>query len=112
MKRVASRRAIIQPLDYSYERRVLADASIRDLDEFSMELFFGRLREKAPYITEGRNNVLQLFQILHLDTGNVLRPTVAGMILFGKSPDVWVSGTRVNIIRYSTLERSSDLRTQ
>lgn len=109
VKRVASRRAIIQPLDYSYERRVLSDASIRDLDEFSMELFFNRLKEKAPYITQGRNNILQLFQILHLDTSNVLHPTIAGMILFGKSSDAWVNGTRVNIIRYSTAERSSDV---
>lgn len=109
VKRVASRRAIIQPLDYSYERQALSDASIGDLDEFSIGLFFNRLREKAPYITQDRNNILQLFQILRLDTSNMLHPTIAGMILFGKSPDIWVNGTRVNIIRYSTLERSSDI---
>ena len=109
VKRVASRRAIIQLQDYSYERQILSDASIRDLDEFSMDLFFNRLREKAPYITQSRNDVLQLFQILRLDTSSVLLPTIAGMILFGKSPDVWVNGTRVSIIRYSTLERSSDI---
>ena len=109
VKRVASRRAIIQPLGYSYERQILGNATIEDLDGRSMDLFLSNLRQKAPYLTGDRNSILKLFQLLRLDEGGVLRPTVAGMILFGKSPDVWVSGTRVNIIRYSTSQRSSNV---
>ena len=52
--------------------------------------------------------LLQLFRLLRLDENGTQRPTVAGMILFGKTPDVWVSGTRVNLIRHSTLQRSSN----
>lgn len=109
VKRVASRRAIIQPLGYSYESQILGNASIEDLDGLSIDLFLSNLRQKAPYITRDKNSILKLFQVLRLDEGGVLRPTVAGMILFGKSPDVWVSGTRVNIIRYSTSQRSSNV---
>jgi predicted HTH transcriptional regulator len=47
--------------------------------------------------------------LVHKDNNGILRPTIAGMILFGNSPDIWLSGTRVNIIRYSTLEKSSNI---
>ncbi len=36
------------------------------------------------------DNALQLFQILRADDSGILRPTVAGMILFGKSPDIFL----------------------
>lgn len=109
VKRVASRRSIIQPAEYSYENQILSDASIEDLDEFSIDTFFGNLKQKAPHITLDKNSVLRLFQIIRLDDTDTTRPTVAGMILFGKSPDVWVNGTRVNVIRYATSQRSGNV---
>jgi len=109
VKRVGSRRAIIQPAGYSFEAQILSNASVNDLDEFSISRFFDKLKAKAPYIREDRESVLQTFQLLRFDENGVIRPTIAGMILFGKSPDVWISGTRVNIIRYATVESSSNI---
>jgi ATP-dependent DNA helicase RecG len=109
VKRVASRRAIIQPIEYKYESQILNQASIGDLDDSLLDLYFDKLKSKVPYITGLRDSIFQIFQIVRLDDGGVLRPTVAGMILFGKSPDVWVNGTRINIIRYATLERSNNI---
>jgi ATP-dependent DNA helicase RecG len=109
VKRVGSRRAIIQPLGYSFESQILGNASAQDLDESSINLFFYKLKSKAPYIRDDKESVLQVFQLLRPDGSGVIRPTNAGMILFGKSPDVWVDGTRVNVIRYATLEVSSNI---
>jgi len=109
VKRVASRRSIIQPLEYSYEGQILSNASMEDLDGSSMDAFFNNIKQKAPSITIDKNGLLQLFQIVRSGDDGMLRPTVAGMILFGKSPDVWVSGTRVNVIRYATSQRSGNV---
>lgn len=109
VKRVASRRSIIQPLEYSYEGQILSNASMEDLDGSSMDAFFNNIKQKAPYITIDKNGLLQLFQIVRSSDDGMPRPTIAGMILFGKSPDVWVSGTRVNVIRYATSQRSGNV---
>lgn len=109
VKRVGSRRAIIQPTEYSYETQAISMATIEDLDEFSIDSFLNALRIRTPHVILERDSILRLFKLVHEDNKGVLRPTVAGMILFGKSPDVWVSGTRVNIVRYSTLEKSSNI---
>ena len=82
---------------------------LQDLDETSIDLFYERLKSKAPYIGGDKSSVLQVFQLLRQDDCGQLRPTVAGMILFGKSPDVWVSGTRVSVIRYASLDSSSNI---
>lgn len=109
VKRVASRRAIIQPIEYSYETQILYDSTIEDLDSSLLDKFFNILRQKAPYILSDRNVILQLFKIIRPDQQGILHPTVAGMILFGKAPDTWIDGTRINIIRYSTPEKSKTI---
>jgi ATP-dependent DNA helicase RecG len=109
IKRVGTRRSVISPYGYSYEGQGLLNASINDLDISLMDLFYSKLKSKVSSITMDRDMTLNLFQILYKDESGTQRPTIAGMILFGKSPDVWVSGTRANIIRYSTLEKSNNI---
>ena len=109
VKRVGSRRAPIFSPEYSYENQGLNSASIQDLDEFRLDLFISKLKAKAVSLPNDRTNVLELFQILRKAPDGSHHPTIAGMILFGKSPEVWVNGTRVNIIRYATHEKSINI---
>jgi len=109
VKRVGSRRSVIQQTGYSYENQILNNATIEDLSDYELDRFFKKLMEKKPSISSDRNHLLELFQVVRSDTHGVLRPTIAGMILFGKTSDVWVNGTRINIVRYSTSEKSSNI---
>jgi ATP-dependent DNA helicase RecG len=109
IKRVGSRRAVIQPIGYSYERQILVHSNLEDLDPHLIKQFIFKLKTKVINISGDDNSILVTFQLLQLDDSKVPHPTIAGMILFGKSPDVLVSGTRVNIIRYATLEKSNKI---
>jgi len=109
VKRVGSRRSIIPPLERAYEREIIWAASINDLDSSLMELFVSKLKSKLANLPGNTIEIFELFQLVRKDERGELRPTVAGMILFGKSPEVFISGTRINIIRYATSERTNEI---
>jgi len=109
VKRVSSRRAIIQPTGYSYESQILNNSSLSDIDFTLINQFMSRLRTKVPNIPEDVNDLLSTFKLIQFDSNHIPHPTIAGMILFGKSPEVWIAGTRINVIRYTTVEKSNHI---
>lgn len=85
-----------------YDRRLVPEASLDDLDldlvtrTIDAALNLGRdigPREMLPYL-ERYNGVAR--------DGDVLRPTVAGMLAFGREPDRWVPGSGIDIASFAT----------
>lgn len=85
-----------------YDRRLVPEASLDDLDldlvarTIAAALNLGRdigPREVMPYL-ERYNGVAR--------DGGELRPTVAGMLAFGREPDRWVPGSGIDIAAFAT----------
>lgn len=85
-----------------YDRRLVPEASLDDLDldlvtrTIDAALNLGRdigPREMLPYL-ERYNGVAR--------DGDELRPTVAGMLAFGREPDRWVPGSGIDIASFAT----------
>lgn len=85
-----------------YDRHQVPDATIDDLDldlvarTITAAVDLGRNPDALDVLTylERYNGVLRV--------GDQLRPTVAGMIAYGREPDRWVPGSGIDIAAFST----------
>lgn len=73
-----------------HDRTVLTEATIDDMDRDRLESYLSALRKAnpdAPYLRHSFEQLLKTLRIVRDDQG-VLRPTLAGILMFGDYPPV------------------------
>lgn len=73
---------------YKFDQEPVQNATMADLDDQRLEDYIARLRRQrpnAPYLRQSVQDVLAQLRIVS-KAGDVLRPTLAGLLMFGKYP--------------------------
>jgi ATP-dependent DNA helicase RecG len=71
-----------------HDEDLVADATLNDLDSVLLDKYLSQLRSSRPhagYLDGPREEVLTRLHICGHD-GDTLRPTLAGLLMFGKYP--------------------------
>ncbi len=88
-----------QPRD---DEEIVAGATLDDLDTKLVDQYVGRLRETRPragYLEGNRPDVLARLHVCR-DDGGVLRPTVAGILMFGKYPQEFFPQLMITFVQF------------
>lgn len=85
-----------------YDRALVADATLDDLDHDRLEAYLDVLRaanSEAPYLRQSFEQVLKTLRIVRDDQG-VLRPTMAGLLTFGIYPQSFEPQLVITFLQY------------
>ena len=86
----------------THDEDVVPDALIEDIDGSLIETYLARLRQARPRAgflkSDGQAALLRL-RIAALD-GNVIRPTLAGLLMFGKYPQEYLPQLMITFVQY------------
>lgn len=93
LPRLLARRGSLAPLD---ERPVLT-AQLADLDSSRLQDFF---RTRFAQEDEPSNRQLEGTKIVSSDELSVLRPSVAGLLMFGRDPTDHIGGAFIDLVVY------------
>lgn len=93
-----------QPRD---DEEVVKEASLNDLDDGLLAIYLDQIRRSRPgagYLDGPRDEVLTRLHVCARD-GEILRPTLAGLLMFGKYPQQFFPQFRVTFVQfYGTTE--------
>jgi ATP-dependent DNA helicase RecG len=84
------------------DEEIVTDATMDDLSRDLVEQYLGRLRQARPgvgYLEGERDNVLARLHVCH-DDGAVLRPTLAGLLMFGKYPQEFFPQLMITFVQF------------
>jgi ATP-dependent DNA helicase RecG len=96
------RRLLLNRNEVGFESQVLEKASLGDLDPERIEAFQQRLA------SAGEASDLLLSQGCLAKTTGGLKPTIAGMLLFGIEPQRWIRSAEITCVRYPGETMSDD----
>lgn len=85
-----------------HDEEIIRDASMDDLDMGLMDAYIERLRKHrlaAGYLREDREAIAKRLRIIAMD-GNTLRPTLAGLLMFGKYPQEFFPQLMITFVQY------------
>ncbi|MCP4231647.1 MAG: transcriptional regulator, partial [bacterium] len=88
-----------QPAD---DNEIVKEATLNDLDDQLLEdyvLRLRRLRPRAGYLEGSRQEILSRLHAISSDNG-VLRPTLSGLLMFGKYPQEFFPQLMVTFVQY------------
>jgi ATP-dependent DNA helicase RecG len=96
------RRLLLNRNEVGFESQVLEKAGLDDLDPERTESI-GRLLNSTDSVPE-----ILLIQGCLAETSNGLKPTVAGILLFGIEPQRWIRSAEITCVRYPGNSMSDD----
>jgi ATP-dependent DNA helicase RecG len=83
-----------------FDARVLLDAVLEDLDEAQVEAYVELLSQRGVDISKERMELLQRRGFVKCIEGE-LRPTYAGLLLFGRYPQQWLPNATLLMARFT-----------
>ena len=84
----------------------LDDAGVEDIDLDRVDAYLGRLREQRPearYSRQSREKAMATLRIVRVVDG-VLRPTLAGLLMFGAAPEIIEPQLMISFVQYAGSE--------
>jgi len=91
----------------THDEDIVLDASLEDLDNSLIETYLERLRQirpRASFLKSGKEEIFLRLRIAAQDSG-VIRPTLAGLLMFGKYPQEFFLQLMITFVQYfSTTE--------
>jgi len=97
------RRLMLNRSEAGFESQALTDATVDDLDPARIQAY----QQQLISLPTAEGNELLLHRGCLAATAQGLRPTVAGMLLFGRQPQRWLRSAEISCVRYAG-ERMSD----
>lgn len=85
-----------------HDEDLVAVATLNDLDSSLLDDYLNRLRAGRPqarYLEGPRDEVLTRLHVCHRD-GAILRPTLAGLLMFGKYPQEFFPQIMITFVQY------------
>ncbi len=100
------RRLLVERGGVQFEERVLPDASLGDLDPAQVQAYLAQVdgtgaAETAEQVSPAGCDFLTRRGCLRRE-GETLRPTYAGLLLFGKTPQQWLPNAGILAARFSS----------
>jgi ATP-dependent DNA helicase RecG len=86
----------------NYDEEVISDATIEDLDHTRLESYLEGLRRTRPqanYLNLPYEQILKQLRIVR-DVGSILRPTLSGLLVFGKYPQSFKPQLVITFLQY------------
>ncbi|MHC1729752.1 MAG: ATP-binding protein [Syntrophobacteraceae bacterium] len=86
----------------TYDEEVVAEATLKDLGDTLVDDYLARLRKTRPradFLNLPQEEVLSRLHVLRHD-GEVLRPTVSGLLMFGKYPQEFFPQLMITFVQY------------
>ena len=86
----------------THDEEVVSDATMDDLDQGLINEYLDRLRSSRPragFLDGSHQDVLKRLRVLLKDNG-ILRPTIAGLLMFGKYPQDFFPQMMVTFVQY------------
>lgn len=86
----------------TYDEEVIAAATIKDLDGRLLDEYLARLRQTRPgagFLDGERDEALMRLHVVARD-GEIVRPTLAGLLMFGKYPQEFLPQLMVTFVQY------------
>jgi len=86
----------------THDEDIVPDASLEDLDNSLIETYLERLRQirpRAAFLNSGKEEVLLRLRIASQDD-DVIRPTLAGLLTFGKYPQEFYPQLMITFVQY------------
>ena len=86
----------------THDEDTVPDASLEDLDNSLIETYLERLRQirpRAGFLKSGKEEILLRLRIAAQDSG-VIRPTLAGLLTFGKYPQEFFPQLMITFVQY------------
>ena len=93
----------VQPRE---DEQAVAGAETDDLDVAAVEAYLEQLRKERPdkrYAKQPRDKALRTLRIIRDDEG-VLRPTLAGLLMFGHSPEILEPQLMISFVQYAGVD--------
>ncbi len=90
--------------EMGFERQTPSDASLNDLDEDALQIYRDRLGLGPAVAVRD----LLIDRGCLAASGQAVVPTLAGMLLFGRKPQRWLSSARITAIRYAGAAMSDE----
>ena len=88
-----------QPL---HDEEIVPDATLNDLNNGLLDDYLARLRQyrpRASFLDGQREEALASLRVVSLD-GELVRPTVAGLLMFGKYPQEFFPQMMITFVQY------------
>ncbi len=85
-----------------FDQEPVVDAGLVDLDQAKVEKFVGdlrRARPRAAYLNRPLDQVMAQLRIVR-EVGGVMRPTLAGLLMFGSHPQQFASQLVITFLQY------------
>ena len=85
-----------------HDEEIVPDATLEDLDKGLLDDYLARLREYRPgasFLDGSHEEVLNRLRVAGLD-GDLVRPTVAGLLMFGKYPQEFFPQMMITFVQY------------
>lgn len=86
----------------THDEDMVPDATLEDLDNSLIETYLERLRQirpRANFLKSGKEEILLRLRIAAQDSG-VIRPTLAGLLAFGKYPQEFFPQLMITFVQY------------
>ncbi len=85
-----------------FDQEPVIDAALEDLDQAKLERFVGELRRMRPQAAYLNRSIEQLLAQLRIvrEVDGVLRPTLAGLLMFGKYPQQFAPQLVITFLHY------------
>ncbi|CAB1055813.1 Uncharacterized protein BT3327 [Olavius sp. associated proteobacterium Delta 1] len=86
----------------THDEDIVLDASLEDLDNSLIETYLERLRQirpRASFLKSGKEKILLRLRIAAQDSG-VIRPTLTGLLIFGKYPQEFYPQLMITFVQY------------
>ena len=86
----------------THDEEIVPDATPEDLDKGLLDDYLARLREYRPgasFLDGPREEVLNRLRVAGMD-GDLFRPTVAGLMMFGKYPQEFFPQMMITFVQY------------
>lgn len=86
----------------THDEEVVSDATMDDLDQGLINEYLDRLRSSRPragFLDGSHQDVMKRLRVLLNDNG-VLRPTIAGLLMFGRYPQEFFPQKMITFVQY------------
>ncbi|MBM4084754.1 MAG: hypothetical protein FJ272_08195 [Planctomycetes bacterium] len=98
---------ILQSADYHFDEQPVEGAKLEDLDLLAVQAFLSAEQSTPPPDGE-LQRYLRALKALDEALDDSARPTVSGILFFGKEPNRWLPDARISAVRFKGNEMSGE----